>query len=350
MGTIAYNGDTVVYSGVPKPSSSDIAVTLGTKGYATAAALIAGESLTTGNVFYITDSGDTLNAALLAAKASILGSYVSYAIMPFDSFYVASSSTITYYTLTEMGIDATTFLAEFAAIDANVLAATNGSIIERGSAWGVYAASKIQQDPATGKITDGIFVNAATGSGNVVSSTMTTAFGIYADDGGAAFAASGSDMRTLRARLLITHAQSGVNNYFSGFLGHLKYTAVADTCTASFRGGVRGYLESISGSTIGDASAGVIGLVDAPSGATIGTGYVSAFLASSVNLGGTHTGKAVALDVRKPQTAGVFDALMHIDTTSGVVNTVATGSQDTSKWLVVYWNDTQMKIPLYAIS
>ncbi|HMD69168.1 MAG TPA: hypothetical protein VKF42_09855 [Chitinivibrionales bacterium] len=201
---------------------------------------------------------------------------------------------------------------------------------------------------ASGSINLGTYVSAAVGSENVLGAARSTGINIFTDDGGASY--SGVDVRAGRARFLITTSKSGQNNYMSGFLGHLKYAAGTDTCTASFRAGLRGYLESVSGATIGDMSAGVVGLVDAPSGATIGTGYVSCFLGSSFNLGGSKSGKAVILDVRRPQTAGTFDALMHIDSLSGVVNTTSTGNQDTSKWLIVYFNDTAMKIPLYAIS
>jgi hypothetical protein len=210
-------------------------------------------------------------------------------------------------------------------------------IIAKGSSWDGYS-------DGTSNVNFGTFVNAAVGSGNVISSSNTTIHDVLSDDGGVALS---GDTRSVRARVLLTVAQSGGNVYVTGLLGHTKLCAVADTCTASFRSGLRGYFESISGSTVGDMSTGVVGLVDAPAGATIGSGYVSSFLACSSSLAGTHTGKAVAMDVRQPQTAGTFDALLHVVSGSGATGTTY-GSIDANKCLLVYYNDTLMKIPLYA--
>src|SRR5271157_3087344 len=167
MGVINYKTGTVTYTGLTTPPSTLKAVSLAGKIYADVPALVAGESLSAGSLFYIADSGDLSNGALLTAMTTTLGAYVDYAPLPYNAFKVGTpATTVTYYTLTAMGQDPVAFLAQFAAIDAAVLAAANGSFVTYGSAWGNFGTSKMQQDPTTGKITDGVYVSASTGSGN----------------------------------------------------------------------------------------------------------------------------------------------------------------------------------------
>jgi hypothetical protein len=219
---------------------------------------------------------------------------------------------------------------------------------------GTVSASmtNVAQD-ANGTVELGTYVSASTGSGNVLSSSHTSGMNVFADDGAAALTAV-TEYKTLRSRLLITHAQSGNNTSFEGFMGSLKYCAVADTCTPAFRAGAKGYCESISGSTLGDKTAGLLGLIDLPVGATVAANcIVSAVCASSYNLGGTHTGNVVAYDVQTPFTAGAFDALLHAPVNAGVAGTTY-GAIDANKCLIVLWESaagvvTKMKIPLYAV-
>jgi hypothetical protein len=353
MGTIAYKGGTVVYSGLETPPSSLKAVSMGGKIYANVAALVSGESLSAGDIFYLTSNGDTTDAALAAAMTVVLGSYVSYAIMPYAAFKVGTpATTVTYVTLTEMGIDPVAFLAEFAAIDANVLAATNGSYIKRGSAWGVESAGKLQEDPTTGVVTCGKFVSAAVGSGNVVTATVTKAGAFYADDG-AAVLTTGTNARVWETRMLILGAHGTGDVSIGGFEGHAKLVAAAGTNGHKY--GLWGYFECAdSAAAITNFGCyGVLGMLDVPTSASIAANtYPAAIGIISNTLAGTHTGKAVCINVETP-VAGTWDALLRLTSASGpyTANTkylTAAGNSLLSGTVKVYVDGTLGYIPILA--
>jgi hypothetical protein len=159
----------------------------------------------------------------------------------------------------------------------------------------------------------GKFSSATAGVGNKISSSKTKIVDICADDGAANIGTA--DVRTLRSRLLLTTAQSGACSA-AGLMGQLKNTA-ADT-TTGHKCGVKGYLEAASGATVSNQSAGITGMIDVPSGATIANGAtVAAISTASVDLGGTHTGKAVAINFEAPGT-GNFDYLFQLPASAGL--------------------------------
>lgn len=305
-----------------------------------AAAAFPGNTLAVGTIFYLSPLVDTTNGALLAAVTAVLGTRSTQIELPYYAFewtnITGGSAAVSYvqeaWLTNPTGTNPVGVIAQMNLIDGNIAA-------------------------KTGVMNFGTFVSAAVGSGNVVGAGISTIVNIFADDGGAALAA-GSEYRSFRSRLLITHAQSGNNNSFEGGFGHLKYCAVADTCAPAFRAGWKGYCESISGSTLGDKTAGLLGLIDVPLGSTVGNNcIVSAVMASSYNLGGTHTGSGsgyvVAYDAQTPFTSGAFDALLHASVNSGTAGT-SYGSIDAAKCIIVLWEAangtvTKMKIPLYAV-
>lgn len=160
--------------------------------------------------------------------------------------------------------------------------------------FGTFSSSTVSTDPM-----------------NKISSSKTKSVDICTDDGGANFGTT--DVRAVRARLLLTTAQSGAASY-AALMGHTKNTA-ADTTTGN-KTGLKGYYEAVSGATVATLSCGVLGMLDVPSGATIAAGVASAFNAASVNLGGTHTGVAVGLQVSTP-VAGTWDAAFSLTTAGG---------------------------------
>lgn len=160
--------------------------------------------------------------------------------------------------------------------------------------FGTFSSSTVSTDPM-----------------NKISSSKTKSVDICTDDGGANFGTT--DVRAVRSRVLLTTAQSGAAS-IAGFLGQLKNTA-ADTTTGN-KCGVKGYYEASATATIATGSAGVMGMLDAPSGATIAAGYAAGVKASSVDLGGTHTGKAVGFAVDTP-VAGTWDAALWLTTAGG---------------------------------
>ena len=193
----------------------------------------------------------------------------------------------------------------------------------------------------------GGFSSLSAGVGQPINASRTKTLDVCSDDAGVALAAG--DYRSARNRMLLT-ASITANVSVSGTLGQLKVANGASIAGAN-KAGITGYLEVSDRSTIaatGDAIAcGVRGRLDVTSGCTIAVNsYVASFAAGYDDLSGTHTGKAVVLDVRTPQ-AGTFDALMHLESDTGATGTTY-GAIDANKCLLVYYNDTLMKIPLYA--
>jgi hypothetical protein len=188
--------------------------------------------------------------------------------------------------------------------------------------------------------------SSASGSGVKLTgvSPYTSVFQAYADDGGVALGAG--DSRTIKGRYLLTTAIT-LDASAAGVLGQLKAIGVS-IGGAGVKCGVKGYIETITGfHAAGGLFHAVEGVVDLPTGGVIdATIYMAAFGAWSNDLGGTHTGKAVVLDVPTPL-AGTWDALLHVKSDSGATGTTY-GAIDANKCLLVYYNDTVMKIPLYA--
>jgi hypothetical protein len=115
-------------------------------------------------------------------------------------------------------------------------------------------------------------------------------------------------------------------------MGQLKNTA-ADT-TTGHKCGVKGYYEAASGATVATTSAGVMAMLDVPSGATIAAGIASGLNIASVDLGGTHTGKATAINVEDAGT-GSWDAFLSLPATSSQVVTASQLTGGTSQYLKV---------------
>jgi len=157
----------------------------------------------------------------------------------------------------------------------------------------------------------GEFSSTATGKGLKLSASRTSVHRIYGDTGGAALTAG--VYRPSLSRFLIDHAFSANVSAF-GFQGQMKVNA---NVTADFLAGIWGYAEVTAGKTITGSIAGVRGTVDMPATAVIAANQIaSAFLADSIDINCTHTGKAVPLHV--PTVAsGAWDALVALGATTG---------------------------------
>jgi hypothetical protein len=131
-------------------------------------------------------------------------------------------------------------------------------------------------------------------------------------------------------------------------MGQVKIDAVIET--SGHVAGVEGYVEASATGEFKGAFTGVRGVVDLPSGAVISSGkFVSGLMAYSVDLGGTHTGKAVAIDVPTPG-AGTWDALLHIGASSGTTaaGTTKTTPTGVDNWIKVYVDGTVNYIPCFT--
>ncbi len=163
-----------------------------------------------------------------------------------------------------------------------------------------------------GEFQIGAFVSAATGSGQVLSSTKTKALDVCADDGGVALTSS---VRAGRSRLLITTATSGDQSAF-GHQGQVKATAslVGTGNTA----GLWGYFEANNAAIhIGGQVAGVYAMADLPTSADITTGGVlAALMCGSNTLAGTHNGVAAAIHIPNP-VAGTWDFFAVLGSATG---------------------------------
>lgn len=136
------------------------------------------------------------------------------------------------------------------------------------------------------------------GSGVAISSSATAATRVYADDGGAAIAATGSvpDYRTTLARMLFTYDQTSTKIRSYAAMGHVKaYDAAWDDEQVA---GTYGYLElarSAATMTFGGygKSAAVMGCVETTGTMTVNTNHTVAGLAaiSKLTSGCTQTGK-----------------------------------------------------------
>jgi len=182
-------------------------------------------------------------------------------------------------------------------------------------------------DNAVGyNLTIGTFTSAAVNTDplNKLNSSKTKSVDICADDGGANFGTT--DLRTVRARLLLTTAQSGASSY-GAIMGQVKNTAACTSTGNKF--GVKGYYEATSTATVSNLSCGVLGMIDVPtSGVIAASAVVSAFNAASVSLAGTHTGNAVGLQVSTP-VAGAWDAALSVTVAGGSASSGSTAADGT---------------------
>ena len=182
-------------------------------------------------------------------------------------------------------------------------------------------------DNAVGyNLTIGTFTSSAVNSDplNKLSSSKTKSVDICADDAGANFGTT--DLRTVRARLLLTAAQSGASSY-GALLGQVKNTKACTSTGNKF--GVKGYYEATSTATVSNLSCGVLGMIDVPtSGIIAASAVVSAFNAASVDLSGTHTGVAVGLQVSTP-VAGAWDAALSVTVAGGSAVSGSTAADGT---------------------
>lgn len=181
----------------------------------------------------------------------------------------------------------------------------------------------------------GTFVSAAVSTDplNKLSSSKTKSFDLCCDDGGANFGTV--DLRSGRARLLITTAQSG-NSSYGAFMGQVKNTAACTSIGNKF--GLKGYYEAVSGATVSVGSCGVLAMLDVPSGATIAAGSIGALNIAAVDLGGTHTGKVAGINFTEALT-GAFDAAFAFPSGSEfITNSELTGG--TSQYIKILIDGT----------
>ena len=187
--------------------------------------------------------------------------------------------------------------------------------------WNRKGADIVYYDgsmPGKGQIIKGVFNATIAGYALSLNTSRTWIERGNADDGGAILSGSGAAYLFGSRRLLLTAAQTG-NNSFYGGSDRLSVNANVSAVTAHIAGHW-GFLEIKSGANVNRAGA-VRGQVDL-NGATI-TGVVSAFMAATNTLAGTHTGPAVIVDVTRPVT-GTWDALLNVDSLSGTVTTCST--------------------------
>lgn len=164
-----------------------------------------------------------------------------------------------------------------------------------------------------GALQIGLFANTAAGPGFPLTSSKTFAHRICADDGRVLLGAAA--YRAQESRLLLTMASTGVVSAF-GAEGHAKITGDLSGANGPVAG-QWGYAEHGASAKTALVAAGVRGTADLPTGATIPlTGVLSAFLGDSIDLSGTHTGKATVFHVPNPG-AGTWDYFALFGTATG---------------------------------
>jgi hypothetical protein len=147
--------------------------------------------------------------------------------------------------------------------------------------------------------------------------------------------------------MLVTAAQTGNNSWYGG-CDWLSVNSDMSGVTAHV-GGHWGFLEMKAGSKINYGGA-VRGQLDCPSTAEI-SGVASCFMAASNDLGGTHTGQAVAIHVTNP-VSGTFDAFARIGSVTDGTGCVSAGGTKTShatvsKFIKVYIAGVLHYVPAY---
>jgi len=162
----------------------------------------------------------------------------------------------------------------------------------------------------------GILIGAdsnSAGSGIPLDATNYSGNGFYADDGGTLLAAGYTECFT--ARYLVSVAITGDTDVSIAAVHADIYSPV----NISTRGGMSalwgGFAVPTGVTLTTSAGSGDFGgghfSIDVPSGATIAASTFACGLSMGGNLGGTHTGKAVAFRVRSPS-AGAWDGLFDI--------------------------------------
>lgn len=142
----------------------------------------------------------------------------------------------------------------------------------------------------------GTFSSSTAGYGVQLKADRTRGMGVYGDDGGAAVSTG-----TLSAGLFRTLITAAVTtSTWAGIQGQVK---MVNTATPDWAAGVWGYAESSGTSKTVKNLFGVRATVDAPSGITIASGgRVAGLVIDSIDLGGTHTGKAACMYLPAPGT------------------------------------------------
>lgn len=197
-----------------------------------------------------------------------------------------------------------------------------------------------------GAMTNGTFVSATTGSGNVMSSSVTGIEKTYADDGGVAL--TSGNLRVILGRFLVDTAVTAGSFSLRGVMGQVKIDA--SIVSSGAIAGVEGYFEASASGVVGGRYTGVRGVADLPTSSSIASGKIlSAFQAYSITLAGTHTGKAVVLDVPAPG-ASTWDHLINIDASTGTTTAGTTKSTPggVAVWLNVLIDGTAHFVPCYT--
>jgi len=167
------------------------------------------------------------------------------------------------------------------------------------------------------------------GKGMAISSTRTALMRIFSDTGGSS---TTGNIRGVVSRTLIGTAQTAAGT-ISALVGQVKSVK---NFAGDWVAGLWGYFEASGTLTLTPANAicGVRATIDAPSGVTIASGkQLAALVLDSVDLNGTHTGKAVGIYARNAG-AGAFDAFLSLDADSQFVGSSGAGGS-TSKYLKV---------------
>jgi hypothetical protein len=184
-------------------------------------------------------------------------------------------------------------------------------------------------------------------NGFALSSSVTKALDVCADDGGTALTAT--SLRAIRGRMLVRTAIAGSPDLsVFGVQGHVKVGAVSVTNSARFAG-LWGYFESISGSTLVGNFAGVYAMADVPSGATQTSGVIAGVEIASNSLGGTTSGSTACIHIPNP-VAGTWDYFVQLGTASGAAtaNTHSIDSHALAFYLPAMFGSTAGYIPAFA--
>ena len=188
--------------------------------------------------------------------------------------------------------------------------------------------------------------------GVALSSTRQFAQTVAGDDGGTALTA-GWYGATLSHMLIDTTFTDGRNVSAFGACGELHLGV--NITPGGNQAGMYAYAEIETGITLTNPNnisfSALLAGIDVPSGAVIGTGGIVSGICVGGNLGGTHTGKAVVLQITNPG-AGAFDYFMQVgrtvtaDTTGCVETTFAGNAANQVRALKVRVCATDYWIPL----
>ncbi len=180
----------------------------------------------------------------------------------------------------------------------------------------------------------GDFNSTKAGAGIALGPRRTAVRRAYADDGGVALAAC--SVRSFLGRFLMT-TDTANDVSVNGLQGHLKVGA--NYSGPGNKAGVWGYCEVVAGKTVGPGHGGVTSIVDLPATAVIGSGNIlAAYRAFSNTLGGTHTGKAVVMEVPNPL-AGTWDAMFAFGAAPGAIVDQSGGTLTITKKIPVLLSD-----------